>query len=363
MGKQKQFGLHSVFNSMLCGMYGHILDFDYQQLQNIAVENGFKAFRGRQLFEWLHARLVFDPGQMTDLPADFKQLVQNSFTMPNEPVRIINSKNDSTAKLLFNPANKGSIEAVWLPYESRQAVCVSVQSGCSLNCSFCATGKMPFKGNLSTGEILEQVYFAQKLLNRKVTNVVFMGMGEPFYNYDNSIKAAHILNHDRGQNISTRRITFSTSGVLPQIKRFFEESQPFVFALSLHSLDPEKRAQIMDIQAKYDIGEILDYIAHNREKIGKKHLTIEYIMISGFNMSDHDAQMLIKQTRRLNAKINLIPVNTDFEYLERPDDEEIKRFWQILYDSNVVAINRRSPGYDIEGACGMLAARHDSSAG
>ncbi|HRP68637.1 MAG TPA: 23S rRNA (adenine(2503)-C(2))-methyltransferase RlmN [Turneriella sp.] len=332
-----------------------ILSLTEDELAQILVADGHKKFRASQVFQWLHLKQVFDVRRMTNLKADFQDYLLNKFQFPD--FQILNHREspvDHTAKYLF-AFSRRQVEAVWLPYENRQSLCVSVQSGCSLNCSFCATGKIDFKGNLSAAEILTQVYGTQQLYDRRVTNVVFMGMGEPFYNYDNVIRAASLLAHPHGMNISRRRITVSTSGVFTGIKRFVEEKQPYRLALSLHAVFPEKRNQLMDIEKKFPYEEVLDYLREHKQDLQPGQLMFEYIMINDINIFPEDAKELTRWAKLLGAKVNLIPMNTTFNGMTRPPQEKIDAFWKMLVKNGVVAVNRKSPAKDIDGACGMLA--------
>lgn len=337
-----------------------ILGLTEDELAGLLVAGGHKKFRAQQVFQWLHLKQVFDVRQMTNLKADFQNYLTEKFIFPE--FKVLNetkSPSDRTAKYLFEFGSK-QVESVWLPYENRQSICISVQSGCSLDCSFCATGKIAFKGNLTTGQILSQVYGMQQLYDRRITNVVFMGMGEPFYNYDNAIKAAGLLAHQHGMNISRRRITLSTSGVLPGIKRFVEEKQPYRLALSLHAVFAEKRRAIMDIEDKFAFDEVLEYLHEHRSELQQGQLMFEYIMIDGVNIFPEDARELARRARQLNAKVNLIPLNTSFNGMHRPSEEDIYNFWRQLVERGVVAVNRKSPARDIDGACGMLAGKKAS---
>ncbi|MCS6971506.1 MAG: 23S rRNA (adenine(2503)-C(2))-methyltransferase RlmN [Turneriella sp.] len=333
-----------------------------EELTAIFTAAGHKKFRARQVFRWLHLHQQFDPEQMTDLRADFREYLRTEFLFPQyEITDVVQSQTDKTEKYLF-AFGKKEVEAVWLPFDNRQSICISVQSGCSLDCSFCATGKIPFRGNLSAAEILTQVYAVQKLHTRRISNVVFMGMGEPFYNYDNTLRAAHLLAHPHGMNISRRKIAISTSGVLPGIRRFIEERQPFCLAFSLHAVFREKRRALMDIEDKYPFEEILEYLWQNRHALAPGQLMLEYILIDGVNMFAEDARELARWAKRLAAKVNLIPLNTDFAGMRRPTQEAIDAFWQKLANAGVLVTNRRSPARDIHGACGMLAGKRASGA-
>jgi 23S rRNA (adenine2503-C2)-methyltransferase len=321
------------------------------------VADGHKKFRAQQVFQWLHLKQVLAPEKMSNLKVEFHDYLRENYVLP--AFNVLNetqSPSDQTAKYLFE-FDKKQVESVWLPYENRQSICISVQSGCSLDCSFCATGKIAFKGNLTAGQILSQVYGMQQLHDRRISNVVFMGMGEPFYNYDNSIRAADLLAHQHGMNISRRRITLSTSGVLPGIKRFVEEKQPYRLALSLHAVFADKRREIMDIEEKFSFLDVLEYLRERRLDLQQGQLMFEYIMIDGINIFPDDAKELARWAKLLKAKVNLIPMNTSFNGMHRPSDEKIYDFWRQLVERDVVAINRKSPAKDIDGACGMLAGR------
>jgi len=327
---------------------------------------GEKKFRAKQLFIAIHSQQVGDLNDITTISKDLREELKKEFhqkTLSLANVQTSQQKtelegettNKKVKKYLFKLNDGFSIEAVWLPFENRNSVCISVQKGCNLDCSFCATGKIPFRGNLTAAEIVAQVYYLQKDNNERVDNVVFMGMGEPFYNYDNSIKAAYLLNDKNGLNIGARHITISTSGVLPGIEQFVENEVPFNLALSLHCVDSEKRLKLMDIEASYPLKMIIEYLKNHRDKLKQNQLTIEYIMLKDFNMGKDDVTSLAWVAKELKAKVNLIPLNTNFGGYKRPLEADMENFWQSLQRKKVLVFNRRSPGRDIDGACGMLA--------
>lgn len=337
---------------------GDILEFDDIEWREYFLSAGKPAYRAEQVFTWFHKHLARTQEDLKNLPKDITEDLKRNFQWPHDFVQRSVSGESAVEKFLFTDATprKKVWEAVWLPYENRQSVCVSVQSGCTLDCEFCATGKMKFGGNLSVQEMLSQVYSLQREKKRKVSNVVFMGMGEPFHNYDQVLKAAELLNHPKGQNIGARHITISTSGILPGIERFVKEKRPFSLAISVHAANPEKRAQLMDVEKKYPIRQIFDLLAKERHGIRKNRLTFEYILIENINMTSHDAELLADAALRCSAKINLIPLNTDYNGMKRPSPQAAEEFQQELIARGVKAFNRQSPGLDIEGACGMLAA-------
>ena len=336
----------------------HLLDFNLNEWENYVNEIGHKQYRARQIFEWLHKHNELDVSRFSNIPDEIKNCILNDFY--TEPAKIINhvKSQDGTEKVLYQLRDEKFVETVWLKLHNRNTVCVSSQAGCSLYCDFCMTAHGKFQGNLSCGEILEQVYIFRRLMGETVNNIVVMGMGEPLINYDATMKACNLLNHDFGLNIGLRRITVSTAGVLPGIKKFVENEEPYNLALSVHSLNPATRAKIMDAEKKWPIADVVQYLMDHKYDIKKNKITIEYIMIAGLNMSRHDAQELGYMAHKLNAKINLIPLNHEFGGYTRPDEDQIDQFWQIVKKCDVQVFNRASQGYDIQAACGMLKSRH-----
>lgn len=332
----------------------HLLGQNLEFWQDWVVSQGQPKYRAKQILNWLTAQGQHNPESFTNIPKALNEAIKSSFYIPE--IRLDPQQDESgTAKFLIEADPGKVIETVWLPYEKRQSLCISIQAGCSLDCSFCATGKIKFNGNLTAGGILSQVNLVQNKMGKKVTNVVFMGMGEPFYNYENTMKAAEALNDSDQYNLGAKKITISTSGVLPGLEKFLAERRPFSLALSLHAAIPEKRASIMDIEKKYPLAKIIDLLGKQRSLLKANQLTFEYIMIKDFNMSKDDALSLAKLAKRVNARVNLIPLNTNFGGHQRPQQQEMDAFWKMLHNENVVAINRQSPGYDIKAACGMLA--------
>lgn len=337
----------------------HLLDFDLNDWEFFMQEEGFPKFRSKQVYQWLHKHGVLNVEGMSNIPEKLKEVLLTKFrTSDITPIDHSQDSSKKTGKLLWALSNKKEVETVWLPYESRISLCISVQSGCTLDCSFCATGKIPFKGNLSTGEILFQVYATQNRYKKRVTNIVFMGMGEPFYNYDNVIKASKILSSNDGLELAKRKITISTVGVFPKIKQFFEEQHAYNLALSVHAIPHKKRLEIMDIEKKYPLADISEFITKNRTKLKKKQVMIEYIMIDNFNTYPEDVELLADLSRDINAKVNLIPLHMEFKGMQTPSPQKMEGFWKALVNKGVLAFNRRSPGFEIQGACGMLAGRN-----
>jgi len=332
----------------------HLLDYNLQDWNRYVEEIGHKKYRARQIFEWLHQRLELDVTKFSNIPEDLKHHINVDFYTTQASVIKHLKSEDGTEKILLEMKDKKFVETVWLKLRNRNTVCVSTQAGCSLSCEFCMTAKSKFMGNLSTGEILEQVYVFKKLVGENVNNVVIMGMGEPMMNYDSTMKACNLLNHDFGLNIGLRRITVSTAGVLPGIKKFVANNEPYNLALSVHTLNPAVRLKIMDAEKKWPIMDVVKYLIEHKHQLKKNKLTIEYLLIGGLNMTLKDARDLGMLAHKLDAKINLIPLNHEFNGYTKPDETAINNFWQAVKNCDVQVFNRSSPGYDIQAACGML---------
>lgn len=332
----------------------HLLDYNLREWEAYITGIGHKKYRARQIFEWLHQHVELDVSKFSNVPDYIKnRIFEDFYTTQAKVIKHLKSE-DGTEKILFEMRDQKFIETVWLRLHNRNTVCVSTQAGCSLSCEFCMTAKGKFMGNLSTGEILEQIYAFKRLVGETVNNVVVMGMGEPFMNYDATMKACNLLNHDFGLNIGLRRITVSTAGVLPGIRKFVSTEEPYNLAISVHSLIPEVRAKIMDAEKKWPIADVVKFLVDNKSTLKKNKLTIEYLMIGGLNMTLRDAKELGYLAHRLDAKINLIPLNHEFGNYKRPDETAIGTFWQAVKNCDVQVFNRASQGFDIQAACGML---------
>jgi 23S rRNA (adenine2503-C2)-methyltransferase len=265
------------------------------------------------------------------------------------------SSQGNTIKYLFRLPDNLFIETVLLLFGDKTTLCISSQCGCALSCGFCATGLMGFKRDLSVWEILSQVYVVSNDYGKKINNIVYMGMGEPMLNYDNMIKSASILNSNNGMNISSQKISISTVGIVPMIRRFIDENQPYHLILSLHSAIQEKREQIMPIAKRYSIEELASIIDLYYKK-RKDWITIAYMMLSRFNMSNIDAEALKKLLYKLKCKLNLIPYNEieNIHSYKSPNKEEIAKFCDNFKDLNIPINIRKTMGKDINGACGQL---------
>jgi 23S rRNA (adenine2503-C2)-methyltransferase len=338
-------------------MLKSIYNFNPDELQALFIEAGFKPFRFRQLMKWLYPKTVNDPALMTDLPADFKQyLITNySFTLP--VIRQSITAKDGSTKFVLELSDGELIECVLMPEGEKNTLCISSQVGCAFACSFCATGKIGPIRDLTIDEIISQVIVARQFLrDNKLTNLVLMGMGEPLDNLDNVLPAIRILQSDYGMQFSPRRMTISTSGYVPKIYELASAGIRIKLAVSLNSAIEYKRNELMPINLTYSLLELKKAILDFR-KSSPWRITLEYIMIPGFNMEDEDARALIKFAGDLSCKLNLIAYNKiDGLPWRSPTTREANEFQDKLRALPIAVTIRKSRGTDISAACGQLAA-------
>ena len=321
-----------------------------------------RPYRRKQIAEWLYAKRANSIAEMTNLPALMRQQLEDAYDFTALKLVKLQGSHDTTRKLLWQLRSGDYIESVLIPASldmfgersDRFTLCVSTQVGCAYGCKFCASGLEGWKRNLTPGEIVAQILEAERATKTKINNLVFMGMGEPLANYKNLMQALTIINAHWGVGIGARHITVSTSGLAPQIRELAEQPLQIRLALSLHGATDEVRQQIMPVNKKYPLAELLDACADYQKKT-RKMLFLEYILIEGVNDALEQAQILVKHARRLHAKVNLIPYNT-VEGLEwkRPTDFVIDRFAAILRAAKIVVTVRREKGHDIDAACGQL---------
>ncbi len=339
------------------------------ELIELAQAHGQPAFRGRQLFAWLYGKGVRTLDEITDLPKAFRARLAESTTL--ETVTMVQQRQgaDRTIKALFATASGRHVESVLIPdfdghgTVRRLTVCVSSQVGCAMGCSFCATGLMGFKENLSAGEIYDQVWtlntIAEAEFGRRVTNVVYMGMGEPLLNYDQVLRSVEALNHEDGMNIGVRRITVSTVGLARRIKQLADDGARCNLAVSLHAPSDAKRSSIMPVNRNEhtDLSALKEAIQYYAKVTGRI-VTYEYCMFAGFNDTAPDAHQLARVVRWAPSKVNLIMYNpVDGLGFSRTDEDQLNQFIQILVAQDVTVTVRRSRGQDIDAACGQLALR------
>jgi 23S rRNA (adenine2503-C2)-methyltransferase len=331
-------------------------------LRECLVGWGQPAYRAAQILEWVYGKRVEGFAQMSSLPAPLRTLLGERFGFaPLEPVRVAGS-DDSTRKYLFRLGDGALIETVLIPASpalygetsDRRTLCVSTQVGCAYGCKFCASGLDGWSRNLTAGEIVAQIVRVEELSGERVSNLVFMGMGEPLANFQNLRTAIEILNAPWGVEIGARRITISTSGLAPQIRLLAEWPMQVRLAVSLHGATDPVRERIMPVNKRYPLAELLGACEHFA-RLRKQRITFEYILIRGVNDRIEDAEALAGVARRVDAKVNCIPYNT-VEGLpwERPEEARQREFMSVLKRGGVVATLRREKGHDIAAACGQL---------
>jgi len=337
-----------------------ILSLEFKELEELLLEMGFERYRARQIFSFLYKQKVDSFDDITVLKKEFRSFLKNRFYLNKlELVSSFQGK-DGAKKYLFKLNDGNFIESVLIPMENgRYTICVSTQAGCRMGCKFCATGRMGFKRSLLASEIVEQVRFILKDSGLKTANVVYMGMGEPLDNYESTVKSIKILMDDFGLAISKRRITLSTSGILPELEWLKRDLPHINLALSLHSVIDRKRSLIMPVNLKHPVGKVLESL-RDFPLPRRKRITFEYVMIKGINDTKEDAKALLRVMSNFKCKLNIIPLNkhdlmgTKFE--PTPLDE-IERFADYLRGKGMFVTIRKSKGSDINAACGMLAAK------
>ena len=329
-----------------------------EELSRLATDNGFPAFRGRQLFGWLHKRAETDPAAMTNLPIAFRDLVACAGPVVPANVGVTLRSADGTRKLEIALGDGARVETVLIPEGPRLTQCVSTQVGCAVGCAFCRSGRAGLKRNLTAAEIVAQVHVARALYDpgESLRNVVFMGVGEPLHNLQGTLRALEILEHPDGLDLSSRRVTVSTVGIPRGIARLGEATRgEAALAVSLHAADDATRAALVP-GAGASLAEIVEAIAaYPLPK--RRRCTIEYVLIKGVNDRDADARRLVRLLASIKVKINLLPLNPhDSTKLEPPEDGRVASFQQVLLDKGLSAFIRRRRGEDINAACGQLLA-------
>ncbi|HET6613423.1 MAG TPA: 23S rRNA (adenine(2503)-C(2))-methyltransferase RlmN [Kofleriaceae bacterium] len=324
---------------------------------------GEKRYRGAQIFGWVHGHGVAAIDDMKNLPLAFRKALGERAMIATHQVAEVQTSRDGTRKMRLETADGKSIESVLIPDGEKLTQCISSQVGCALGCAFCATAKLGLSRHLSAGEIVDQVYRARALLaeaepGRRITNIVYMGMGEPLHNYNQVVQSLRILTDERGANLSQRRITVSTVGLVPAIARLGQESVRPNLAISLNATTDDIRGRIMPINRRYPLAELLAQVAaYPLER--RRRITFEYVLLAGENDSLDDAARLAKLMRPLRAKVNVIPWNPHPEApYRRPSPEAIAAFQNELRRRGVAVYLRTPRGDDIDAACGQLANRH-----
>lgn len=337
-------------------MNDSIKNYYLEEAEDIFEKLGEARYRARQLFSWLYAKNITSFDQMSNYSKELRSKLSEMFTVsPLILEERLLSKIDGTEKFLFKTEDGHYIESVLLRNEKsddgRLTICISSQIGCAMGCTFCSTAKIGFVRNLSTAEILDQIIHVRRESGLLNNNIVFMGMGEPFNNYDNVIKAANIMNYSFGFHISVRKITISTCGILPALKRYVKEKHLFNLAISLNDSDPELRGKNMPVENRYPIKEVADFINRN-SPAGYNRVTLEYVMRKD-NISKKNAEEIKKLFRFSHIMLNLIPINSP----DCPDKKDIEKFMQYCSVMNIPIVVRKSLGADISGGCGQLAGK------
>jgi 23S rRNA (adenine2503-C2)-methyltransferase len=338
----------------------NLLDFDRDGMRDFFAGLGEKPYRADQVMKWIYHRLESDFGAMTDLGKGLREKLPGVAVVGAPKALLDKASSDGTRKWLLGMDAGNAVETVYIPEPTRGTLCVSSQIGCGLNCRFCSTGTQGFNRNLAASEIIGQVWHAARQLGnvthqqRRITNVVMMGMGEPLLNFDNVVKAMSLMRDDLGFGLASKRVTLSTAGVVPMIDKLGEVADVSL-AVSLHAPNDELRTQLVPLNKRWGIDELLDACARYAARKPRATITFEYTLMKGINDTPVLAKQLVKLMRRLPAKVNLIPFNPfpGTQY-ERSDETVIRDFQAILLNAGVQAMVRRTRGEDIDAACGQL---------
>lgn len=341
-----------------------IYDLSQEELMAWAAENGQPKYRAQQVWKAIYQRFIQSPDEITTLPKDLRETLNAAFDfVALDPVRAIESADEQTVKTLFKLRDGQFIEAVLMYYDERRTLCISSQSGCGMGCTFCATGQMGFRRNLTSGEIIAQVLYYARLLAEKeeqVTNIVMMGMGEPFHNFDNVMEALNRLNAPEAFGLGARRITLSTVGLVPKIIEFADLNTQYNLAISLHSVDNALRASMMPVSKKFTVDKLIGACRYYVRKTNRR-ITFEYALIDGVNDSTADAEALFQAIRGMICHVNLIPLNPTKGYQKKGTRaDQVSAFAQVLEGHNIPVTVRMRRGIEIGAGCGQLATEVES---
>lgn len=326
-----------------------------EELEQEIAALGGKAFRAKQIYQWLHQKLATDFDEMSNLPKELREKLKAEFVLTAlKPVDVKISGIDGTRKYLFALEDGNVIESVWMQYHHGNSVCISSQVGCRMGCRFCASTLDGLERNLTAAEMLDQVYRIQALTGERVSNIVIMGSGEPMDNYDNFVRFVRMVSGEQGLHISQRNITVSTCGIVPGIRKLAEENLQITLALSLHAPNDDVRKTLMPVAKRYALTDILAACREYYEKTGRR-LTFEYSLVSGVNDNLDEAKALAVLLKGMHGHVNLIPVNPikEREYVQS-DQKAIQSFKNYLEKNGINVTIRREMGRDIGGACGQL---------
>ena len=332
----------------------NIKDYLLEDLKEEMVKIGEKKFRAEQIYKWIYEEKVKTFDEMTNLSIELRNKLKENYTMCNYKILQKQESKDGTKKYLFDVLDGNAIETVLMKYHHGYSICVSSQIGCKMGCKFCASTGLKFARSLTSGEIVEQILAVEQDENVRISNVVFMGIGEPLDNYDNVVNAIRIINHPKGLNIGARHISVSTSGLVPNIYRLAEENIQCTLSISLHATNNEKRSEMMPVNNRYNIEELIqackDYIKKTNRRI-----SFEYALAKDNNDNLEDAKELVKLLKGMLCHVNLIPINKiENGKFSKSTNENIMKFRDYLNDHGIVATIRRELGSDIDAACGQL---------
>ncbi|MGN0592414.1 MAG: 23S rRNA (adenine(2503)-C(2))-methyltransferase RlmN [Ruminococcus sp.] len=331
-----------------------ILSCTYEELEEAIRLMGEPKFRAKQIFSWLHEKRVTDFGQMTTLSLPFRERLERKFCINRLKIaKRLASSVDDTVKYLYQLSDGNYVETVWMEYHHGVSVCVSTQVGCKMGCKFCASTIAGFVRNLTAGEILLQIYEAERDMGRKIDSIVLMGIGEPLDNYENVLSFFRILSDPRGTGMSLRHVTLSTCGIVPKIHQLAEDTSGITLSVSLHSPSDARRSEIMPVNKSYPIAQVLDACRSYQKKTGRR-VTFEYAVIEGVNSAQQDAAALAKLLKGMSCHVNLIPVNPIAERNFHARRRTAEQFQKMLASYGIHATVRRTLGSDIQAACGQL---------
>ena len=332
----------------------NIKDYDLEDLKKELENIGEKKFRAEQIFKWLYVEKVKEFDEMTNLSLELREKLKNEYDICNFKILRKQESSDGTKKYLFDVLDGNAIESVLMEYHHGRTICVSSQIGCKMGCKFCASTGLKFARNLTAGEIVEQILAVEQDTGYKISNVVFMGIGEPFDNYDNVMQAIKIINNQKGLSIGARHISISTSGLVPMIYKFADEELQCTLSISLHATNDEKRSEMMPINNRYNIKELMEACKYYIEKTNKR-ISFEYALAKDNNDNLDDAKELVKLLKGMLCHVNLIPINKiENGKYTKSSNENIIKFRDYLNEKGITATIRRELGSDIDAACGQL---------
>ena len=331
-----------------------IKDYNLDELKQELVNMGEKPFRAEQIFKWIYQENVSSFDEMTNISLELREKLKTNYTLCIFNIIRKQESSDGTVKYLFDVLDGNAIETVLMKYHFGYSICVSTQIGCKMGCKFCASTGIPFERNLTSGEIVEELLAVERDQNIKISNVVYMGIGEPLDNFDNVVNSIRIINNPKGINIGARHISVSTSGLVPNIYRLAEENIQCTLSISLHATNNEKRSKMMPVNNRYNIEELIqackDYIAKTNRRI-----SFEYALAKDNNDNLEDAKELVHLLKGMICHVNLIPINKiENGAFDKSSNENIIKFRDYLNDHGIVATIRRELGSDIDAACGQL---------